>query len=151
MSVPSSVRSGLMKSLYKARKKIKDDTDIYLNSEHKELCDSYKKYQELSKEFSYSKTKQTYNTFKIKSHILGNEHNNDSIEYTESTINFDLLYNKYNSKFINKLYVKVNPDIIQRYIICQNNFLKSLTSEEIYTLRCHTHDGDVIINYFIKN
>jgi hypothetical protein len=37
------------------------------------------------------------------------------------------------------------------WIYEQNNFIKSLTPKEIYTLRCHTHDGDIIINHFINN
>ena len=61
------------------------------------------------------------------------------------------LIEKYNKKFINELYVLTNPKDYEEWIEEQNMFIKSLTPTEIYTLRCHTHDGDIIINYFIRN
>ena len=67
----------------------------------------------------------------------------------DDLINIDLLYNEYNKKFINKLYVLNDVSYYEEWIKEQNTFIKSLSPEEIYTLRCHTHDGDVIIK--LKN
>ena len=144
-------KTPLLKSLYRARKKIEYDNDLYMDEEHRLLCEYYKKYQELSKKFNNTKTKITYNALKIESHILSENHEGDSIIWRENEIDIELLYNEYNKKFINRLYVSTSPNHYANWINAQNTFIKNLSHEELYTLRCHTHDGDVIINYFIKN
>ena len=146
-----NVEKSLTSSLYRARKRIEYNKDIYMDENHKTMCEYYKKYQEISKEFSGKKTNITYKTFKIDKHILSDTHDDDEIVFKKYEININLLYNDYNKKFINNLYVTVNPDDYNEFIESQNAFIKSLTSEELYTLRCHTHDGDVIVNYFINN
>jgi hypothetical protein len=129
-----------------------------MDAEHELLCESYKKYrqayinyEELSKQFQNDKIKIEYNTIKIDKHILSDSHYiPDEIIYKENIIEHEVFYNKYNKKFLNKLYVLTNPRDYEEWIEEQNRFIKSLTPEEIYTLRCHTHRGDIIINHFIK-
>jgi hypothetical protein len=141
-----------MKGLYRARKNIERNKDIYMDSEHELLCEYYKKYKELSKQFESEKIKITYNTFKIDKHILSDSHSKpDQIIFKDFKIKFEAFRNKYNKKFINELYVSTNPEDYEKWIEEQNEFIKSLSPEEIYTLRCHTHDGDIIVNYFIRN
>ena len=65
-----NVEKSLTSSLYRARKRIEYNKDIYMDESHKMMCEYYKKYQELSKEFSGKKTNLTYNTFKIDKHII---------------------------------------------------------------------------------
>jgi hypothetical protein len=147
----SSVNASLLNSLYRARKNIERNKDIYMDAEHELLCEYYRKYQELSKQFQNDKIKIEYNTFKIEEHILSDSHDiPDEIIYKEYTLKYEVFYNKYNKKFINNLYVLTNPKDYEEWVKEQNRFIKSLTPEEIYTLRCHTHRGDIIINHFIK-
>ena len=148
----SNIKASLMKGLYRARKNIERNKDIYMDSEHELLCEYYKKYKELSKQFESEKIKITYNTFKIDKHILSDSHSKpDQIIFKDFKIKFEAFRNKYNKKFINELYVSTNPEDYEKWIEEQNEFIKSLSPEEIYTLRCHTHDGDIIVNYFIRN
>jgi len=149
--ISDTIRSSLTQKLSKARKTIKENKDIYLDSDHEQLCLYYKKYQELLKQFNTKKTKITYETLKLDKHILSQDHTDDLITFKNNNINIDLLYNEYNKKFINKLYVLNDVSYYEEWIKEQNTFIKSLSPEEIYTLRCHTHDGDVIVNYFINN
>ncbi len=148
----SNIKTSLMNTLYRARKNIERNKDLYLDSEHELLCEYYKKYQELSKQFQNEKVQISYDTFKIERHILSDSHDkNDEIIFKDYKIKFELFHNKYNKKFINELYVVTNPKDYETWIEEQNKFIKGLTPEELYTLRCHTHDGDIIINYFIRN
>lgn len=148
----TNIKTSLMNTLYRARKNIERNKDIYLDSEHELLCEYYKKYQELSKQFQNEKIKISYDTFKIDKHILSVSHDTkDEIIFKDYKINYETFHNKYNKKFINELYVITNPTDYESWIEEQNRFIKSLTPEEIYTLRCHTHDGDIIVNYFIRN
>ena len=148
----SNIKTSLMNTLYRARKTIERNKDLYLDSEHELLCEYYKKYQELSKQFQNEKVQISYDTFKIERHILSDSHDkNDEIIFKDYKIKFELFHNKYNKKFINELYVVTNPKDYETWIEEQNKFIKGLTPEELYTLRCHTHDGDIIINYFIRN
>jgi hypothetical protein len=150
--ISSNIKTSLMNTLYRARKNIERNKDLYLDSEHELLCEYYKKYQELSKQFQNEKVQISYDTFKIERHILSDSHDkNDEIIFKDYKIKFELFHNKYNKKFINELYVVTNPKDYETWIEEQNKFIKGLTSEELYTLRCHTHDGDIIINYFIRN
>ena len=151
LSISKSVKKSLLSSLYRARKRIEYNKDIYIDTDHKTMCEYYNKYQELQKKFNGKKTKVSYNTLKIDKHLLSENHDEDEILFIDNELTIDLLYNEYNENFINKIYVKINPDKYTDWINKQNVFIKSLTPEEIYTLRCHTHDGDVIVNYFIKN
>jgi len=148
----SSVNASLLNSLQRARKNIEKNRDIYMDAEHELLCEYYRKYQEQAKKFQNDKQKISYNTFKIDKHLLSNSHDKpDEIIYKDYKLNYEVFYNKYNKKFINNLYVLTNPRDYEEWVDEQNKFIKSLTPEEIYTLRCHTHDGDIIINYFIRN
>ena len=148
----SSVNTSLLNSLYRARKNIERNKDIYMDADHELLCEYYRKYQELSKQFESDKIKIEYNTFKIDKHILSDSHDKpDEIIYKEYKLKYEVFYNKYNKKFINNLYVLTNPQDYEEWVKEQNRFIKSLTPEEIYTLRCHTHDGDIVVNYFIRN
>lgn len=151
-AISSNIKKSLIDSLYRARKNIEENKDIYMDSEHQLLCEYYKKYMELSKKFQNEKMNIKFNTFKIDKHILSESHDKkDEIVLKDYKIDFELFYNKYNKKFINKLYVLTDIKDYEEWIEEQNIFIKSLTPEEIYTLRCHTHDGDIIINYFIRN
>jgi hypothetical protein len=150
--ISSNVKASLMKGLYRARKNIERNKDIYMDSEHELLCEYYKKYMDLSKQFDNEKIKISYNTFKIDKHILSESHEKaDEVIFKDFKIKFDAFRNKYNKKFINELYVSTNPEDYEKWIEEQNEFIRSLSPEEIYTLRCHTHDGDIIVNYFIRN
>lgn len=68
--ISDTIRSSLTQKLSKARKTIKENKDIYLDSDHEQLCLYYKKYQELLKQFNTKKTKITYETLKLDKHIL---------------------------------------------------------------------------------
>ena len=149
--ISNTIKSSLTQKLSKARKTIKENNDIYLDSDHEQLCLYYKKYQDLMKQFNTKKTKITYNNLKIDKHILSEDHSDDIITFKNNNIDIELLYNDYNKKFINKLYVLNNTSYYEEWIKSQNEFITNLNLEEIFTLRCHTHDGDVIINYFINN
>tara|TARA_B000000437_G_scaffold209178_1_gene178051 strand:- start:5632 stop:6771 length:1140 start_codon:yes stop_codon:yes gene_type:complete len=147
-----NIQKSLLKKLYNTRTKIKIDNDIYLDKEHEKLCEYYNKYVELSKKFSSSKTIKEYKSIKIDKHLLSDSHDeDDKIIYKEHKITFDLLYNEYNKKFINRIYVLHNDLYYNEWINEQNKFIKNLNSKDIYTLRCHTHDANLIINYFINN
>jgi len=151
-AITSNIKTSLLNSLYRARKNIKKNKDIYIDSEHELLCEYYKKYQEQSKKFQNDKIKIKFNTFKIDKHILSENHDKDDvIIFKDYNIDFEIFCNKYNRKFINELYVVTDPKDYEEWISEQNIFIKSLTPQEIFTLRCHTHDGDIIINYFIRN
>lgn len=150
--IKKTIKQSLLKKLYKARNQIELNNDIYLDSEHEKLCDFYNKYKELSKKFSLEKVSIKYDSIKIDKHILSDNHNEDDIiTFKNIVIDFDLMYNKYNKKFINRLYVSHDNNIYKQWIKEQIEFIKNLSAEEIYTLRCHTHDGDIIINKFIIN
>jgi hypothetical protein len=151
-AISSRIKRSLHDSAYRARKNIEENKDLYMDSEHKLLCEYYKKYMEQTKKFENEKIKITFNTFKVAKHILSDSHDKkDEIILKDYKINFEVFYNKYNKKFINKLYVLTDIKDYEDWIEDQNIFIKSLTPEEIFTLRCHTHDGDIIINYFIRN
>ena len=152
IKMSSNIKASLMKGLYRARKNIERNKDIYMDSEHELLCEYYKKYTDLSKQFESEKIKISYNTFKIDKHILSESHEKaDEVIFKDFKIKFEAFRNKYNKKFINELYVSTNPEDYEKWIQEQNEFIRSLSPEEIYTLRCHTHDGDIITNYFIRN
>ena len=150
--ISSNIKASLLDGLYRARKNIERNKDIYMDSEHELLCEYYKKYTALSKQFESDKIKISYNTFKIDKHILSESHSKpDQIIFKDFKIKFEAFRNKYNNKFINELYVSTNPDDYAEWIEEQNKFIRAMSPEEIYTLRCHTHDGDIIANYFIRN
>ena len=150
--ISSNIKASLLEGLYRARKNIERNKDIYMDSEHELLCEYYKKYTALSKQFESDKIKISYNTFKIDKHILSDSHGKpDQIIFKDFKIKFEAFRNKYNNKFINELYVSTNPDDYAEWIEEQNKFIRAMSPEEIYTLRCHTHDGDIIANYFIRN
>ena len=152
IKISSNIKASLMDGLYRARKNIERNKDIYMDSEHELLCEYYKKYTALSKQFESDKIKISYNTFKIDKHILSESHSKpDQIIFKDFKIKFEAFRNKYNNKFINELYVSTNPDDYAEWIEEQNKFIRAMSPEEIYTLRCHTHDGDIIANYFIRN
>ena len=151
-NIPISIQKSLLGKLSKARKNIKLNKDLYLDSEHEKLCEYYNKYNELYKKFNSHKLDIKYYYIKIDKHILSNSHDIKYIlTFKNKIINFDLLYNKYNKKFINRLYVLHDNDYYNEWIKEQNKFIKKLTPEEIYSLKCYTHDGDIIINYYINN
>ena len=150
--ISSNIKASLLEGLYRARKNIERNKDIYMDSEHELLCEYYKKYTALSKQFESDKIKISYNTFKIDKHILSDSHSKpDQIIFKGFKIKFEAFRNKYNNKFINELYVSTNPEDYAEWIEEQNKFIRAMSPEEIYTLRCHTHDGDIIANYFIRN
>lgn len=150
--ISANIKASLLEGLYRARRNIERNKDIYMDSEHELLCEYYKKYMALSKQFESDKINIAYNTFKIDKHILSDSHNKpDQIIFKDFTIKFEAFRNKYNKKFINELYVSTNPDDYAEWIEEQNKFIRAMSPEEIYTLRCHTHDGDIIANYFIRN
>ena len=152
IKISSNIKASLLDGLYRARKNIERNKDIYMDSEHELLCEYYKKYTALSKQFESDKIKISYNTFKIDKHVLSESHSKpDQIIFKDFKIKFEAFRNKYNNKFINELYVSTNPDDYAEWIEEQNKFIRAMSPEEIYTLRCHTHDGDIIANYFIRN
>jgi hypothetical protein len=69
-AISSNIKKSLIDSLYRARKNIEENKDIYMDSEHQLLCEYYKKYMELSKKFQNEKMNIKFNTFKIDKHIL---------------------------------------------------------------------------------
>jgi hypothetical protein len=49
--ISSNIKASLLDGLYRARKNIERNKDIYMDSEHELLCEYYKKYTALSKQF----------------------------------------------------------------------------------------------------
>ena len=55
--ISSNIKASLLEGLYRARKNIERNKDIYVDAEHELLCEYYRKYQELSKQFQNDKIK----------------------------------------------------------------------------------------------
>ena len=127
----STIKVSLLDSLYRARKNIERNKDIYMDSEHELLCEYYKKYQEQSKKFQNDKIKTTFNTFKIEKHILSESHNKeDEIILRDYKIDFEVFCNKYNKKFL--------PNIPQMSAFAKINISQFNNSEYIFTYNTNT-------------
>ena len=128
-AISSNIKKSLIDSLYRARKNIEENKVIYMDSEHLLLCEYYKKYMELSKKFQNEKMNIKFNTFKIDKHILSESHDKkDEIVLKDYKIDFELFYNKYNKKFINKLYVLTDIKDYEEWIEEQNIFIKNFVN-----------------------
>ena len=100
-NIPISIQKSLLAKLSKARKNINLNEDIYLDSEHKKLCEYYNKYQELYKKFNSNKLNINYQSIKIDKHILSNSHSEkDVVIFKNYIIDFDLLYNEIKPDFV---------------------------------------------------
>jgi len=52
----------------------------------------------------------------------------------DTTYNYDIKYNAYNKKFINKIQNYIDIQSIQNFMQKQSEFLQSLSKREIYNL-----------------
>ena len=108
----SSVNASLLNSLYRARKNIERNKDIYMDAEHELLCEYYRKYQELSKQFQNDKIKTTFNTFKMKSFFF--DITSNFLKLCRKYKNYLLIYNKY--IFFFNLFILIYDKIEKRRI-----------------------------------
>jgi hypothetical protein len=146
------MESILKSKLSSAKSRIKNKNDIYLDENHELMCEYYKKYLELQKQFETTKKIIKIPYKKILNHELSNDHNiEDKIEFIEDEMKIEYYWNEYNKKFINNIYIAHEDGYDKEWIKEQNKFIISLSSRNLHTLKCHTCDGDVIANYFILN
>lgn len=132
-----------------------NDEDLYLNEEHQQLCHYYKKYMELKLKLETSNKRLTIKYMRNiidedeNTTLISNEFNNN-IKYEEIEYHYNIKYNKYNKKFINKLNYVFNYDYINEFLRQQHIFLSSLTTREIYNIKYYTYHGDIYLNAFIQ-
>jgi len=129
------------------------ENDLFLNEEHKLLCHYYTKIIELKKKL---KTKNKKITFIYMKNVLLNDSHidslfNGSIMYKEVSYIYNIQWNDYNKKFINKYNYVVNSDYINSFFIEQFQFLNSLSIRDIYNLKYYTYHGDIYLNSYINN
>lgn len=146
MNISKTIENNLKTKLTSARSRIRERKDLFLDEEHELLCSYYEKYLELSKKFEGVKKTIQIPYKKIK---YGP---NDDYVFEDRFMKIEYFWNKYNQKFINNLNIAhYNIEGYDKeWINAQNNFITSLSPEEIHTLRCHTYDGDIIANYFLR-
>lgn len=144
-TISSNIKTRLQSRLNSVRSKVRTQ-DIYLDEEHALMCSYYEKYLELSKKFE--SIKRTIH-IPYKKIVYGS---NDEYMFEDSIMKIEYFWNDYNKKFINNLYIAHSNDkgYDEEWIEAQNNFITSLSVEELHTLRSHTCDGDVIANYFLQ-
>lgn len=132
-----------------------NEKELYLNEEHEQLCYYYKKYMEVKLKLETLNKKLTIKYMRNiidedeNSTLISNEFNNN-IKYKEVEYHYNIKYNNYNKKFINKLNYVFNYDYINDFLKEQHLFLSSLTTREIYNIKYYTYHGDIYLNAFIQ-
>jgi len=149
--ITKSFEIKLKNKLSTIRDSIKEK-DLYLNDEHKLLCFYNKKIIELKNKL---KTQNKKIIFKYMKNVLDNDSIidsffNQSIIYKEVSYTYNILWNDYNKKFINKCNYVVNPDYINIFFIEQFQFLNSLSIRDIYNLKYYTYHGDIYLNAYLN-
>jgi hypothetical protein len=148
------INNNIKAKLSSFRKNV-EDNDIFLNEDHKLLCFYYNKYIELK---SKLETKNKKIIFKFMRNILNLNENNtlivnefeNKIEYELIKYEYNIKYNLYNKKYVNKLNYIFNYDYINIFLQEQYLFLRSLTTRELYNIKYYTYHGDIYLNAFIQ-
>jgi hypothetical protein len=152
--INESIKTKLLSKLSSTRSII-EDNDIYLNEQHKLLCNYYNKYIELKNKLE---TKNKHFTIEYMKNdldidenntLLSNEFNNN-ITYKKNSYIYNIKWNEYNKKFINKLNYIFNIDYINIFLQQQHSFLSSLNTRELYNIKYYTFHGDIYLNAFIQ-
>ena len=156
----TKIHEQLLSKLEKSRNQILKDNDLYINKEHKKLCYYNDKLNELKKklkilnkyiEINYNENKLINNseieTF-IEKRRVGD---NAVLDYKNNIYRYNIKYNEYNKKFINKIQEYIDVNNLNEFIEQQNNFIESLNIREIYNLKYYTYRGDIYLNSYIDN
>jgi len=147
----TAIHTALTAKLQKAKQSIQENNDIYIDDEHKKLCYYYKKIMELKSKMVL-KNKRISFTYKQNALINNNERltfSEKNIKFIDTTYNYDIKYNAYNKKFINKIQNYIDVQTVQNFMQKQSEFLQTLSKREIYNLKYYTYHGDIYINAFI--
>lgn len=158
----TSISRALINKLKKIREKIKEDNDIYISKEHKEICYHYKKFKEYEAKQKKERTlvKFDYNFDEINLLDIDEDDIIDQFFYfielpsiTPNSDKFDyyLFFNKYNEKFINNLDKFVITEHIQKFLTAQSNYIFSLSPRDIFNLKHYPDEGYKIVCDFIDN
>ncbi len=154
-NIKHSITSKLLLKLEKARKIITEDNDIYINKEHELMCQYYKQMLELKSKVSLQNKQIELN---YKKNVINHTENNtfqqkyadrQKLDFVNTTYTYEMKYNDYNKKFVNKMQQFLNIDNIQSFLDQQSAFLQSLSLREIYCLKYYTYHGDVYVNAFL--
>ena len=141
--IDEKIKKQLINKLTSTRK-ILEEQDLFINEEHKQLCYYYKKYMELKTKLKTKNKKLTIRYMKI---IFDDDNN---IEYIPIEYYYNIKWNEYNKKFVNKLNYVFNYDYINVFLQQQHLFLSSLTKRELFNIKYYTYHGDIYINNFIQ-
>ena len=154
----SKTHDKLLSKLEKSRKQILKDNDIYVSKEHKQLCYYNEKLIELKKKI---KILNKHIEINYKNNILVNnseldtfiekrsEGDNSSLDYSDKIYKYNIKYNEYNKKFINKIQEHIDVNNLNEFIEQQNTFIESLNIRDIYNLKYYTYRGDIYLNSYI--
>ena len=156
----TSISRALTSKLEKARQKIKEDNEIYINKDHQKLCYHYSKYLEFKKKVKMEKKKLEFSyiddgiTRHLQVEVLNQYSNNPSFNielYTKKEkFTHELEYNQFNHKFVNQVQKIINVDQLQDFFDKQSEFIKNLSIRDRYNLKYYTNQGDTIMVHFIN-
>ena len=150
----------LLAKLEKSRKQIIKDNDIYINKEHQLLCYYNEKLIELKKKIRILNKQIEIN---YKENILVNNSELDTfiekrkegdqsvLDYKSTIYRYNIKYNEYNKKFINKIQEYIDEPSLREFIDKQNSFIESLNIRDVYNLKYYTYRGDIYLNSYIDN
>jgi len=152
--ISSTIQNQLLLKLNKARKTILKDKDVYINKEHELLCSYYKKILELESKLTLEnqKIQLTYghnvliNNSELDTFLQRRKTN---VEFADEIYTYEIKYNEYNKKFVNKIQNYIDIEYMQEFMQKQSIFLKSLNPRELYALKYYTYRGDVYLNAYI--
>jgi hypothetical protein len=156
-----------LNKLKKARKNIKLLKDIYVNKDHEELCEYYKKNNIKSNLLKYNKTlfdniinkndkfKNIFNTttlYEIPINIKYYKYSikNNSKNKIEKKYKKILYYSNFNLKLLKRFKLNIYQDVIDRFIRQQQDFFNTLNIRELYNLKYYTSIGYEILNNYLK-
>jgi len=137
----------LKKESVKIDKRIHDYNDKYIelqnSEEYKKMVKYHEKYMEIKKNLKLEKKiiPITYKNF----HIYQGK-----IKTTDIIYEHTAYYNEYNENFINNLNTKYDIDIIKDFIREQEDFIRSLSIYELYTLKYYTDTGDILLKDYLN-
>lgn len=158
------INSKLLKKLEIARSNIHSREDLFLDEEHKRMCEVYQKWRAQEGKTDHSPETQKYLDLyhriledkkkniiskdlivKFKNYRFGKNNIKDIFSedmiYHPVTHTFDLEYNKYNKKFFNTLNYNFNGNVITNFINKQNKFIGTMSLREKLLLREYIDAG----------
>ncbi len=119
--INTNIHNRLLYKLEKARKEIENDNDLYINSDHEKLCYYYKKLLEIKKKLiTINKeiiieyisdnidTKNKYKDYDI--FMKKRKEKENKLDFKLETYKYNIKYNDYNKKFINKICDNINEN-----------------------------------------